>query len=164
MLNTLAASIFVKMPVVTFSAVLHEFLNSDMHSAWGCTFQIPRKAHSRVGAHSSKSWPHPRNGAKSRGWAFFHKWVLFHETTVYSNPIQSHHFSLVVTKLQMHCSHLCPYFPLSLIPMSQLVNGNMRIKVHHHWRLMWDIGHIWLASYMKKKLRWTETAWQRWLH
>ena len=53
MLNTLAASIFVKMPVVTFSAVLHEFLNSDMHSAWGCTFQIPRKAHSRVGASCS---------------------------------------------------------------------------------------------------------------
>ena len=32
----------------------------------------------------------------------------------------------------MYCSHLCPYFPLLLIPMSQLVNGNMCIKVHHH--------------------------------
>ena len=162
--TTLAASIFAKMPVVTFGAVYHKFLTSDMHSAWGCASQIPCEARSSVGTHLSKFWPYPGNWAKRRGWALFHEWALFRKTTVYTNPIRSHHFSLVVMKLWMYCSHLCPYFPLSLIPMSQLVNGNMCIKVHHHWSFMWDIGHIWLPSYMKRKLRWTETAWLRWLH
>ena len=51
------------------------------HSTRGCASQTPRKAHSRVGAHSSKLWSYTRNWA-SRGWALFCEWALFHETMV----------------------------------------------------------------------------------
>ena len=67
------------MPCSNFGKVLHEV--SYLKYAY-CASQTPRKARSRVSAHSSKLWPCTGNWVKSRGWALFRKWALFRETMV----------------------------------------------------------------------------------
>ena len=69
--DLLAISVYPKMPcIVTLSKVLYKVSTSDLHSTWGHASQTPRKACSRVSAHSSKLWAYTGNWAKRRrGWA-----------------------------------------------------------------------------------------------